>query len=103
MKKDPEELQKLLNVCTLCGSCNHRCPIFGVELTEPNSPRGKINLIKEFLAGNISDSEEMKELISVCLICGYCQHSCSKGVDFRSIFTGYLSLTGHLDDDNYFD
>ena len=103
MKKDPGELQKLLDICTLCGSCNNSCPIFGIELTEPYSPRGKINLVGEFLSGNIPDSEEMKELISVCLICGYCQHSCSKGVDFRSIFTGYLSLAGHLDKDNVFD
>ncbi len=103
MGKDSEELQKLLDVCTLCGSCNSSCPVFGIELTEPYSPRGKINLIGEIIAGNIPDSEKMKELITVCLICDYCQDSCSKGVDFRSIFSGYFSLAGHLDKDNDFD
>ncbi len=96
---DLSDLRKLVDVCTLCGSCNSSCPVFEIELTEPYSPRGRINLIGELLKGNISDNEEMRELISVCLFCGYCQNSCSKGVDFRSIFSGYLSGTIHLDKD----
>ncbi len=97
---DYKDLEKLLDLCTLCGSCNSSCPVYDIELTEPYSPRGKINLIKEFTAGNITASDKMQELISVCLICGYCQNSCSKGVDFKSIFTGYLSLADHLDKDD---
>lgn len=103
MGKEIEKLKEHIQICTLCGSCNNSCPVYGIELTEPYSPRGKINLIGEFIAGNIQDSENMNELISVCLICGYCQNSCSKGVDFRSIFSGYLSLTGHSGRDNIFD
>ena len=103
MAKDIEKLNDLIQVCTLCGSCNNSCPVYGIELTEPYSPRGKINLIGEYIAGNIPDSNKMKELISVCLICGYCQNSCTKGVDFRSIFKGFLSFSAHLDEDNGID
>lgn len=88
---DQEELKKLIDVCTLCGSCNSSCPVFDIELAEPYSPRGKINLIKEYLKGNIQDKKIMNELITVCLICGYCQNSCSKGVNFKSIFAEFLS------------
>ncbi len=103
MGEDIEKLKGLIQVCTLCGSCNNSCPVYGIELTEPYSPRGKINLVGEYIAGNISDSKKMKELISVCLICGYCQDSCSKGVDFRGIFTGFLSAAGYLDEENVVD
>lgn len=89
MKK---ELGELINVCTLCGSCNSSCPVFGIERTEPYSPRGRINLIGEILNGVLPDSERMKEMISVCLMCGYCENSCSRGVDFMAIFRGYLSM-----------
>ncbi len=106
VKKFKKEI-KLLNdqtaICTLCGSCNSSCPVYEIELTEPNSPRGKINLIKEVMAGHLSESQQIKELISVCLFCGYCQDSCSKGVDFRAVFTGYLSLVDRLDVDNNLD
>ena len=49
---DLSDLQKLVDVCTLCGSCNSSCPVFEIELTEPYSPRGRINLIGELLKGN---------------------------------------------------
>ncbi len=93
MNEDREKLKDLIKLCTLCGSCNNSCPVYNIELSEPYSPRGRINLIKEFMNGNIPDSKRMKELISVCLMCGYCQNSCSRGVDFRSIFSGFLSLS----------
>jgi len=99
MGTDKNDLKRMLDLCTLCGSCNSSCPVYDIELTEPYSPRGKINLIKEFTAGHITASDKMQELISVCIICGYCQNSCSKGVDFKSIFNGYLALTENIDSD----
>lgn len=89
---DEKDLLERTDLCTLCGSCNSSCPVFGIERTEPYSPRGRINLIREVLINNIHDSEEMREMISVCLMCGYCVNSCSRGVDFMSIFRGYLAL-----------
>ena len=92
-----KELLELINVCTLCGSCNSSCPVFAVERTEPYSPRGRINLIGEILKGNLQDSATIREMISVCLMCGYCENSCSRGVDFMSIFREYLSMSGKKD------
>lgn len=103
MEKKKGHLKQLLKACTLCGSCNSSCPVYGIELTEPYSPRGKINLVKEFMDGNIKSGKETRELISVCLICNYCQNSCSKGVDFRSIFSGYISMVEDINNDNDFD
>jgi len=87
-----EKLRKLADVCTLCGSCNSSCPVFGIEQAEPYSPRGRINLIAEILKGSLEDSETIREIMSVCLMCGYCENSCSRGVDFMAIFRGYLDM-----------
>ena len=100
MAMDREELGKRTDVCTLCGSCNSFCPVFDIELTEPHSPRGKINLIKEYLKGNIQEKKTIKDLISVCLICSYCRNSCSRGVDFREAFSGFFEIADHSDKDS---
>ncbi len=92
-----KNLLKSVNDCNLCGSCNGSCPVYAIELAEPYSPRGKINLIGEYLKGNIVDNQWMNKLISVCLICGYCQDSCSKGVDIIRIFKEYLSVAENID------
>jgi len=93
MRVDSNELDKLIEVCTLCGSCNNSCPVFEVDLTEPGSPRGKINLIGEYLKGDISDGNSMNEIMKSCLLCGNCNLACTKGVDFRKILIGYRSLS----------
>ncbi len=91
MKNNSTELYSLIEVCTLCGNCNNTCPIFKIDLTEPESPRGRINLIKELMNGNVSDSWKLGKIMKSCLLCGNCNISCTKGVDFRKILIGYRS------------
>jgi glycolate oxidase iron-sulfur subunit len=51
---DPEtaESEKVLRTCTHCGFCTATCPTYVLLGDELDSPRGRIYLIKDMLAGS---------------------------------------------------
>lgn len=97
-----DKLLALTEVCTLCGSCLTACPVYNIARTEPQSPRGKINLVKSLIGDRISDSSEINELMKCCLLCGNCNSSCSRGVDVRKIILGYRAFSDRTRDNGVY-
>ncbi len=88
----PSEINEIAKVCADCGNCLYSCPVYNAELTEPNSPRGKVNLIKGIMKGELSDSKRAKSYIYQCMLCGSCEDTCTKGVQYTDMMISYRNM-----------
>lgn len=89
MNKQLKDIDEIAAVCSDCGTCLHACPVYNAEWVEPNSPRGKVNLIKALRDGKLEPNKLNRRFIYQCLVCGSCKQACTKGVDFTGMMTAY--------------
>ena len=54
---------------------------------EAASPRGKVQLVKSYLEGDVELSKRFKEIILTCLLCENCVVNCPSGVRHDHVFT----------------
>ncbi|MGB2975585.1 MAG: anaerobic glycerol-3-phosphate dehydrogenase subunit C [Phycisphaerae bacterium] len=80
-----EELER----CHGCGTCRAYCPVYLVTRDETASPRGKANLLREAIAGDLTlaalDDERMHALADLCYNCKTCLVECPSGVDVAGL------------------
>jgi len=82
-----KETQELVDRCNKCGLCISACPVYQQVLMEAASPRGKIQLVKSYLEGDVELSKRFKEIILTCLLCENCVVNCPSGVRHDHVFT----------------
>jgi len=83
---DEDEYVRLVEKCQGCGICRVltdetvMCPIFKALKDERISPRGKISVLRELLAGNLRPTPDNREhlgrVFELCLNCGMCTLQC---------------------------
>jgi len=78
------DLAELYN-CVHCGLCLNQCPTYRVLRLEPESPRGRIHLVKAAAEGRIELNERFKEHMYLCLLCRACETACPSGVQYGRI------------------
>jgi glycolate oxidase iron-sulfur subunit len=71
---------KLIN-CMRCGMCLPHCPTYKETFLETASPRGRVALVRKFQEGELVDSEQFLEYVSLCLDCQACASACPCGVN----------------------
>jgi Fe-S oxidoreductase len=71
--------------CVHCGLCLNQCPTYRALRLEPESPRGRIHLVKAAADGRIELSERFKEHLYLCLLCRACETACPSGVQYGHI------------------
>lgn len=69
-----------LLACIRCGACLPVCPTYNTDLLEIQSPRGRVQLMRQVEEGLLSPSETFMEHMYHCLDCRACQSVCPTGV-----------------------
>ncbi len=92
LKNKSLDIDKIAQICSDCGNCLYSCPVYNSELIEPNSPRGKINLIKAILDNRLKPNKINKGFMFQCLLCGSCEHICTNGVEYLDMMINYRNL-----------
>lgn len=82
-------IAEIARLCADCGTCQSACPVYQAELSEPNSPRGKVNLVKAIDDGRLGANPRNRKLLYQCLVCGGCEQACPQGVEFNSMMITY--------------
>ncbi|MER3419085.1 MAG: hypothetical protein C4290_00520 [Chloroflexota bacterium] len=71
--------------CVHCGLCLMNCPTFVVTGLEPESPRGRIYLIRAVHEGRIALTDTALRHLDLCLQCRNCESVCPSGVPYGRI------------------
>lgn len=87
-----KDIDGIAQTCSDCGNCLSACPVYQIKRVEPSSPRGKVNLIKALYHGTLKKRRNNEAFIYQCLLCGSCQDSCTKGVEFLPLMIEYRNF-----------
>jgi len=80
------DLLNEIHRCGKCGICIQTCPVYAEDLHEWTTPRGKVQLLKSCLSGDLSSTKKLQKVAATCLMCGSCTHHCPSGIDHESLF-----------------
>lgn len=80
-----KSVSEIAKLCADCGTCQSACPVYQAELSEPNSPRGKVNLIKAVADSRLEANRRNRLFLYQCLVCGGCEQACPNGVEFTAL------------------
>jgi glycolate oxidase iron-sulfur subunit len=92
VRKKIKTIDEIAAACSDCGNCLHACPVYNTQWIEPNSPRGKVNLIKALTNGKLEPNPLNKKFIYHCLLCGSCRYICTNEVDFVEMMIHYRNI-----------
>ncbi len=77
-------LRELLSDCVHCGFCLPACPTYQLWGEEMDSPRGRIHIVGQLLAGAPAEGAATRHL-DRCLSCMACVSACPSGVRYDEI------------------
>ena len=74
-----------LHTCIHCGLCLTACPTYRTLKIEPDSPRGRLYLMRGLAEGRISPSDPLVDHLDRCLDCRACETVCPAGVPYSRL------------------
>ena len=74
-----------LATCISCGLCLNDCPTYRVLGDEADSPRGRIQLIRQMVSTEAPADDSLAGHLEACLVCRACETACPSGVPFGRI------------------
>jgi len=75
-----------LHNCLKCALCQAVCPTFKVTRMERYAPRGRVQMVKHYLEGDLSISKGLQEALMSCALCEACAAACPSGVRLDRVF-----------------
>jgi Fe-S oxidoreductase len=79
--------------CVHCGLCLESCPTYHILGSEPDSPRGRIYLMRALEEERAKPTETLVNHLDLCLECKGCKGECPSNVDMAKL--KYEFLAGH--------
>ena len=79
------DARELIDACVHCGFCLPSCPTYALWGQEPDSPRGRIYLMKSVLTARTPLTETVVQHFDACLGCVACVPACPSGVQYGSL------------------
>jgi glycolate oxidase iron-sulfur subunit len=85
--RSPEiaEANGILEICVHYGFCTSACPTYVLTRDENESPRGRIDLIREMLEQGGKPKPETVRHLDSCLSCLSCMSTCAVKVDYAHL------------------
>jgi len=74
-----------LHTCIHCGLCLTACPTYRTLKLEPDSPRGRLYLMRGLAEGRIAPSDPLVGHLDRCLDCRACETVCPAGVPYSRL------------------
>ncbi len=71
-----------LRSCIHCGLCLSACPTYRTLGLEPNSPRGRLFLMRGLAESRIAPAHPLLDYLDQCLGCRACETACPAGVPY---------------------
>ncbi|NOT35016.1 MAG: 4Fe-4S dicluster domain-containing protein, partial [Candidatus Eisenbacteria bacterium] len=71
-----------LETCIHCGLCLTACPTYRTLKLEPDSPRGRLYLMRGLAEGTIEPDDQVLHHLDQCLDCRACETVCPAGVPY---------------------
>jgi glycolate oxidase iron-sulfur subunit len=82
---DTAVAEKVLRKCVHCGFCTATCPTYVLLGNELDSPRGRIDLIKDMLEQDRPATQMVVRHLDRCLSCLACMTTCPSGVHYQHL------------------
>lgn len=82
----PESITDDLIHCFKCGMCQQVCPTFKVNRQEYYAPRGRIQIVKHYLEGDLELTPTLEHILMSCMLCDACAALCPSGVRIDRLF-----------------
>lgn len=71
--------------CIHCGLCLSACPTYEELKIEPDSPRGRIYLMRAVAEGQLPLDDHVRTHLDLCLDCRACETACPSGVKYHRL------------------
>ncbi len=71
-----EKLEKDTEQCMKCGFCTYVCPVYQEEKIESGVARGKNELVKALIKGDLELNRDLADRLYKCTACMACTESC---------------------------
>ncbi len=81
-----DSIREDLHNCLKCGMCQPVCPTFKVTRMERHTPRGRVQMVKHYLEGDLSITRGLQEALTSCILCESCAAACPSGVRLDRVF-----------------
>lgn len=82
----PESIKEDLYHCLKCGMCQQVCPTFRLTKQEHYAPRGRVQIVKHYLEGDLAITPKLAHALTSCILCDACAALCPSGVRIDRLF-----------------
>ncbi|MBI4966400.1 MAG: (Fe-S)-binding protein [Desulfomonile tiedjei] len=91
-----QAIEQDLHHCRKCGMCQQVCPTYKITRQEYFAPRGRAQIVKHYLEGDLKISPRVEQALMSCMLCDACAAFCPSGVRIDRLFRNMRLELDHI-------